>query len=113
MTVRRIGAGYPTQNLTATVELLSTLVGRPTVSDDDRWAQFDIGDNRIMLAGTDRDDDRPFLAIKVDDLAETLETLRATGFDIADPHIGPHERRVVIRIPGESAWYIAVYEPLR
>ncbi len=112
MTVQRAGAAFPSENLSATVELLSALVGVPTVHDGDRWAQFDIGGTRVMLAGTDRDEQTPFLAIKVDNLDETLDMLRTKGFAVADPHTGPHERRAVIRPAGETSWHIAVYEPL-
>ncbi|NKY84528.1 glyoxalase/bleomycin resistance/dioxygenase family protein [Nocardia veterana] len=112
MTVHHVGAAYPVDNLTAAVDLLAALVGEPTVADGDRWARFDIGGTRIMLAGTDRDADTPFLTIKVDDLDDTLRTLRSRGHEIADPHTGPHERRITIRLPGETAWHIAVYEPL-
>ncbi|WP_227980554.1 VOC family protein [Nocardia spumae] len=112
MTVLRVGPAYPADNLSAAVALLTALVGEPTVADGDRWAQFDVGGVRIMLAGTDRADETPFLAVKVDDLDATLNDLRHKGFEVADPALGPHERRSVVRPAGESSWHIAVYEPI-
>lgn len=111
MTVQRTGPAYPVGNLPAAVELLTGLLGTPTVLDGDRWAQFDHSGVRIMLAGTDRDADQPFLAVKVDDLDTTLDRLCAGGFQVADPVDGPHERRAAVGVPGESSWYVAVYEP--
>lgn len=109
--VQRVGPAYPTENLPAALELLTALIGAPTTVDGDRWAQFDAHGTRIMLAGTDRDQDLPFLAVKVDDFDDTLTRLRASGFEVADPILGPHERRATVRVRGESCWYIAVYEP--
>jgi hypothetical protein len=111
MTVQRISPAYPAENLTAAVELLTALIGDPTVVDGDRFAQFDSGGVRIMLAGTDRDESSPFLAVKVDDLDATVNNLRAKGFQVGDPVRGPHERRATIQLPGESTWHISVYEP--
>ncbi|MEV6320645.1 VOC family protein [Nocardia sp. NPDC051787] len=113
MTIQRIGSAYPTDDLPAAVALLSAVFGaEPTVVDGDRWAQFDTNGVRVMLADTDRDDDTPFLAIKVDDLDATLDRLRAKGFEIGQPAIGPHERRAVLRPTPGSPWHIAIYEPL-
>ncbi len=112
MTVQRIGPAFPSENLTATVELLTTLVGAPTVVDSDRWAQFDVGGVRVMLAGTDRDDETPFLAVKVDDLDATLNDLRHKGFKAEDPTVGPHERRCTVHPVGEKSWHISIYEPI-
>ncbi|WP_330234505.1 VOC family protein [Nocardia sp. NBC_00508] len=77
-----------------------------------KTAQFDTGGVRVMLAGTDRDDDTPFLAIKVDDLDETLNNLRAKGFEVGQAVSGPHERRAVLRPTPSSLWHIAIYEPI-
>ncbi|MBF6302189.1 bleomycin resistance protein [Nocardia amamiensis] len=113
MTIQRIGAAYPTDDLATTVALLSAVFGaEPTVVDGDRWAQFDAGGVRVMLAGTDRDDDTPFLAIKVDDLDQTLKGLRAKGFEVGPPITGPHEGRAVLRPTPGSRWHIAIYEPI-
>ncbi|MGV9720353.1 VOC family protein [Nocardia beijingensis] len=113
MTIRRIGPAYPTDDLPATVALLTAvLAAEPTVVDGDRWAQFDSNGIRVMLAGTDREDDDPFLAIKVDDLDATLNRLRANGFPATQPVIGPHERRAVLRPTPGCAWHIALYEPI-
>ncbi|MEU6189379.1 hypothetical protein [Nocardia sp. NPDC047038] len=113
MTIQRIGPAYPTDDLPATVALLAAVLAtEPTVVDGDRWAQFDSDGVRVMLAGTDREDDSPFLAIKVDDLDAALNRLRAGGFEAAQPAIGPHERRAVIRPTPGSAWHIALYEPI-
>ncbi|MEU2037052.1 VOC family protein [Nocardia niwae] len=113
MTIQRIGPAYPTDDLPTTVALLTAVFGAgPTVVDGDRWAQFDSNGVRVMLAGTDRDDDTPFLAIKVHDLDALLIRLRGKGFEVAQPVIGPHERRAVIRPAPASAWHIALYEPV-
>ncbi|MGW5513413.1 hypothetical protein [Nocardia africana] len=55
MTVQRLGAAPLAESLSATVELPTALLGWPTVSDGDRWAQVDIGGTRVMPIGTDRD----------------------------------------------------------
>lgn len=113
MAIQRIGSAYPTDDLPATVALLSAVFGaEPTVVDGDRWAQFDADGVRVMLAGTDRDDDTPFLAIKVDDLDKTLNRLRTNGFEVEQPVTGPHERRAVLRPTPGSPWHIAIYEPI-
>ncbi|WP_216896421.1 VOC family protein [Nocardia alni] len=112
MTVQRISPAYPVENLSAAVELLTALIGEPTFVDGERFAQFDANGARVMLAGADRDADLPFLAIKVDDLDDVVNRLRASGFTISEPVRGPHERRAALRIEGESSWYISVYEPL-
>ncbi|MEU2033670.1 VOC family protein [Nocardia amamiensis] len=113
MTIQRISPAYPTDDLPAAVALLSAVFGaEPTVVDGDRWAQFDTNGVRVMLAGTDRDDDTPFLAIKVGDLDEPLDRLRAKGFEVGHPVTGPHERRAVLRPTPGSPWHIAIYEPI-
>ncbi|MGY1943728.1 VOC family protein [Nocardia asiatica] len=111
MTIQRIGPAFPTDDLPAAVALLTAVFGAgPTVVDGDRWAQFDSNGVRVMLAGTDRDDDTPFLAIKVDDLDAVSNQLRASGFQVRQPVTGPHERRAVIHPAPGSAWHIALYE---
>ncbi|WP_063821663.1 VOC family protein [Nocardia pneumoniae] len=113
MTIQRIGPAYPTDDLPAAVALLSAVLGaEPAVVDGDRWAQFDTDGVRVMLAGTDRDDDTPFLAIKVDDLDESLNHLRAKNFEVEQPVTGPHERRAVLRPTPGSPWHIAIYESI-
>ncbi|MGW4326233.1 VOC family protein [Nocardia sp. NPDC004573] len=113
MTIQRIGPAYPTDDLPTTVALLTAVFGvGPTAVDGDRWAQFDSNGVRIMLAGSDRDDDTPFLAIKVDDLDAALDRLRAEGFEAAQPVTGPHERRAVIRPTPGAVWHVALYEPV-
>lgn len=112
MTAQRIGSAYPSENLSATVALLTALVGEPAFVDGDRWAQFDVGGTRIMLAGSDRDDETPFLAVKVNDLDATLNHLRSRGFQADEPRVGPHERRATVHIDHETRWHISVYEPL-
>ncbi|MBF6204030.1 bleomycin resistance protein [Streptomyces gardneri] len=113
MTIQRLSPAYPTDDLPATVALLSAVFGaEPTVVDGDRWAQFDCDGVRVMLAGTDRNDDTPFLAIKVDDLESALNRVRANGFAAGQPVTGPHERRAVIQPTPGSPWHIALYEPV-
>ncbi|WP_406229603.1 VOC family protein [Nocardia sp. NBC_01009] len=113
MTVERLGTIFPADNLTAAIDLLTAVFGtKATFVDSDRWAQFDIGPARVMLAGTDREGDTPSLSAKVDDLDATLARLRAAGFAAADPVTGPHERRTSVRPTPDSPWAIVLYEPL-
>jgi hypothetical protein len=54
MTVERLATIFPADNLTAAIDLLTAVLGRTaTFVDGDRWAQFDIGPTRVMLAGAD------------------------------------------------------------
>ena len=111
MTVERLGAIFPADNLTAAIDLLTAVLGTPaTFVDGDRWAQFDIGPTRVMLAGAD-ERDIPSLAVKVADLDVTLARLRAAGFPADEPVTGPHERRTSVRPSRESPWAIVLYEP--
>ncbi|MFI6365339.1 hypothetical protein ACIBG0_21580 [Nocardia sp. NPDC050630] len=111
MTVERLATLFPADNLTAAIDLLTAVLGRTaTFVDGDRWAQFDIGPTRVMLAGAD-ERDIPSLAVKVGDLDETLARLRTAGFAAEDPVIGPHERRTSVRPSVESPWAIVLYEP--
>ncbi|MFX0577537.1 VOC family protein [Nocardia nepalensis] len=108
--IERLGTIFPADNLTAAIDLLVAVLGAtPTFVDGDRWAQFDIGPTRIMLAGAD-ERDIPSLAVKVGDLDATLARLRTAGFAADDPVTGPHERRTSVRPSLESPWAIVLYE---
>ncbi|WP_433723713.1 VOC family protein [Nocardia sp. CA-129566] len=110
-TVERLGTIFPADNLTAAIDLLTAVLGTTaTFVDGDRWAQFDIGPTRVMLAGAD-ERDIPSLAVKVGDLDATLARLRAVGFPADEPVTGPHERRTSVRPSPESPWAIVLYEP--
>ncbi|MBF6210323.1 glyoxalase/bleomycin resistance/dioxygenase family protein [Nocardia puris] len=111
MSIERVGTILPAENLLATVGLLEAVLGAPpTFVDDDRWAQFDVGPARIMVAGTDRENDGAALSVKVSGLDEILDRLRAAGIRVGDPVTGPHERRVVV--DSGAVWSIILYEPL-
>lgn len=112
MSVDRISPIVPVDELAAAVDVLATILGRdPTFVDGDRWAQFDAGGSRVMLAGTDRETDGPSLAVKVDHLDAVLARLRAADVTIGPPAEGPHERRAVIP-PGHGfPWSIVLYQP--
>ncbi|MEV5833204.1 VOC family protein [Nocardia sp. NPDC052112] len=111
MTVERLGTIFPADNLAAAIDLLTAVLGTTaTFVDGDRWAQFDIGPTRVVLAGAE-ERDIPSLAVKVGDLDAVLARLRAAGFPADDPMTGPHERRTSIRPSRDSPWAIVLYEP--
>lgn len=109
----RISPIFPTDDLEQAVDFLAAVLGHaPTFIDGTRWAQFDVGGSRVMLAGTDRESDAPSLSVKVNDLDSTAARLREAGFDVGEPADGPHERRAVIHPDGAFAWTVVLYEPL-
>ncbi|MEV0293616.1 hypothetical protein [Nocardia sp. NPDC050710] len=113
MSVERIGTILPADNVPAAVDFLTAVLRTPaTFVDGDRWAQFDIGPVRVSVAGTDREGEAAALSVKVTDLDATLNRLRETGCAVADPVIGPHERRVSVRLDRQSPWTVVLYEPM-
>ncbi|TQM33588.1 bleomycin resistance protein [Nocardia bhagyanarayanae] len=112
MSIERIGTILPTDDLPATVALLSALFGGPpTFVDGDRWAQFDVGPARVMVAGKDREGDAAALSIKVADLDAAIAALRGVGVALADPVTGPHERRAALDATPGTPWSVVLYEP--
>lgn len=109
-----LGAMFPTDDVAAATTALSAVFGcAPTIVDGERWAQFDVNGTRVMLAGTDRTDEHPSLAVKVTDLDTVVTRLREAGVDIGDPTVGPHERRAMLRPDVCSNWTVVVYESAR
>ncbi|MCP2288511.1 hypothetical protein [Nocardia amikacinitolerans] len=112
MSIERIGTILPTDDLSATVALLSALFGGPpTFVDGDRWAQFDVGPARVMVAGKDREGDAAALSVKVADLDAAVAALRGAGVALADPVTGPHERRAALEATPGTPWSVVLYEP--
>ncbi|MGV9817307.1 hypothetical protein [Nocardia xishanensis] len=112
MSIERIGAILPTDDLPGTVALLTALFGvAPTFVDGDRWAQFDVGPSRIMVAGSDREGDAAALSVKVADLDAAVAALRGAGVALADPVTGPHERRAALEATPGTPWSVVLYEP--
>ncbi|WP_431950832.1 VOC family protein [Nocardia lijiangensis] len=112
MSIERIGTILPTDDLPATVALLTALFGGPpTFVDGERWAQFDVGPSRIMVAGSDREGDAAALSVKVADLDATVTALRGAGIALADPVAGPHERRAALDATPGTPWSVVLYEP--
>lgn len=113
MSVDRVSPIVPAEDLAAAVDVLAAILGRdPTFVDGHRWAQFDAGGSRVMLAGTDRETDGPSLAVKVDDLDAVLERLRTADVTVDPVTDGAHERRAVIP-PGHGLpWTIVLYQPI-
>lgn len=111
-TTERISPIFPTDDLEQAVDFLAVVLGRaPTFVDGSRWAQFDVGGSRVMLAGTDREGDAPSLSVKVNDLDAAAARLREAGFDVGEPAVGPDERRAVIHPDGTFGWTVVLYEP--
>ena len=61
--------------------------------DGDRWAQLDIGDTRLSLAGSDRSSDEVGLLIKVSDARASQLSLIELGFKTGSLVTGNHEER--------------------
>ena len=83
------------------VESMNEAVGKwsallrvePTFVDGDRWAQLDIGDTRLSLAGSDRSSDEVGLLIKVSDARASQLSLIELGFKTGSLVTGNHEER--------------------
>lgn len=113
MTAERVSPIIPAGDFTTAVDVLATVLGRdPTFVDGDRWAQFDAGGSRVMLAGSDRETNGPSLAVKVGDLDATLARLHDAGVAVGPPTAGPHERRAVIPPSDAVPWAVVLYQQL-
>lgn len=106
--VGRLSFVVPVPAVTDAVNLWQLLLGiEPTFVDGDRWAQFDHGEIRLSLAGTDRSSDRPGPMAKVKNLAEVRELLVDRGLRVSEITEGPHELRAVATLPG--GWPLILY----
>ncbi|MCH1614083.1 MAG: hypothetical protein L7S47_00090 [Acidimicrobiales bacterium] len=84
----------PVESMDEAVGQWSTLLGvEPTFVDGDRWAQLDIGDTRLSLAGSDRSSDEVGLLIKVSDARAARLSLIELGFKTGSMVSGSHEER--------------------
>lgn len=81
----------------------------PSFVDGERWAQFDVGPQRIALAGEDRESERAGLMVKVDELDAFRQTLLESGLEVGADVEGPHETRFTAVGPG--GWPITAYAP--
>lgn len=84
----------PVESMDEAVGQWSTLLGvEPTFVDGDRWAQLDIGETRLSLAGSDRSSDEVGLLIKVSDARAARLSLIELGFKTRSLVSGSHEER--------------------
>ena len=84
----------PVESMNEAVGQWSALLGvEPTFVDGDRWAQLDIGDTRLSLAGSDRISDEVGLLIKVSDARASQLSLIELGFKTGSLVTGNHEER--------------------
>jgi catechol 2,3-dioxygenase-like lactoylglutathione lyase family enzyme len=110
MSVERMSFVLPVPDLAVAVSFWGGVLGiDPTFVDGDRWAQFDHGNVRLALAGTDQVSALPGAMLKVSDLEETCQRLAKDGYQVSDIATGAHERRAVAAGPG--GWPIILYAP--
>ena len=84
----------PVESMDEAVNQWSALLGvEPTFVDGDRWAQLDIGETRLSLAGSDRSSDEVGLLIKVSDARASQLSLIELGFTTGPLVSGSHEER--------------------
>lgn len=108
----RLGAVIPVPDLEAAVAFFGAALGlEPTFVDGDRWAQFDLGDQRVALAGADAPADVPGLMVKVRDVAAARDALVARGARAGPCERGGHEVRCSVEGPG--GWPLILYSPLQ
>lgn len=93
MDIRSMTTVFPVADIAAGVRQWREILGvDPAFVDGERWAQFNIGANRIALAGPGQGNGKPGVMIKVDDLAVTQARLRDAGLHSGEAQTGPHER---------------------
>ena len=84
----------PVESMDEAVNQWSALLGvEPTFIDGDRWAQLDIGETRLSLAGSDRSSDEVGLLVKVSDARASQLCLIELGFKTGSLVSGNHEER--------------------
>jgi hypothetical protein len=95
MQAERVTPVIPVDDLESAVPVWTQLLGTdPTFVDGDRWAQFDVGSSRVVLAGTGRPSDEAGVMIKVANLE--IQT-------------GPHELRALVTGAGAP---VTIYSSL-
>ena len=110
MPAERLSFVVPSKDLPGAASFWSSLLGvDATFVDGDRWAQFDLGGGRLSLAGTDRAADGPAAMVKVADLDEACERIKAAGYQVSAVTEGAHERRAVV--DGPDGWPVVLYSP--
>ena len=94
---------YAADDVAAAAEYYGAVFGFATkFVDGDRYAALDAGGTTLALAGPAEDitEGRAAAAVKVVDLAATLQDVVAAGGTvIREPEQGPHEVRAVVRDP--------------
>jgi len=112
MGVERVTAVLPVADLRDAVASWTTLLGvEATFVDGDRWAQFDVGPDRIALAGTDRASDLAGVMVKVSDLPAARAAALAAGMAVGRIERGRHELRCLVR--SADGWPAILYGPRR
>lgn len=95
--------------MSASVRFWSALLGDPTFTDEDRWAQFDVGSTRLSLGAGVEDPGATTVMIKVDELEDAVAELNAAGIHAGAIEEGSHERRV--RVSGPTGEAVLLYRP--
>jgi hypothetical protein len=112
MNVERLTTVFPTADLPRAVAAWTALLGiEATFVDDNRWAQFDVGSERIALAAEDRVCDVPSVMVKVGDLRAARDEAMAAGIVVGEIECGPHENRCLVE--GPDGWPVILYAPCR
>lgn len=101
----------PVPSISAAVTQFTALLGcEPTSVSGHDWAQFDIEDTHIALAGGHRTSDSPGLMIKVDDLAVAVEHATALGLEVGEVQSVPYQKWFTTLGPGK--WPLTFYQKL-
>lgn len=101
MSVEGVAAMLPVDDVAAAAKTWEALLGvAPTFVDGDRWAQFDVGERRIALAGSDKVSDKAGVMLKVSDVTAARAAAVAAGLEATALQEGPHEIRCVVSAPG-------------
>lgn len=112
MKVESIATVLPVPDLDQAVRFWSEVLGtEPTLVDGDRWAQFDLGGQRLALAGSDRPSDQAGVMLKIEDLPEAERGLAFLGLSPGSVAEGDHEDRLSVASPG--GWPLTIYSPKR
>jgi len=110
MQAERVTPVIPVDDLESAVPVWTQLlVTDPTFVDGDRWAQFDVGSSRVVLAGTGRPSDEAGVMIKVANLEAAKSELEAAKLTIGEIQTGPHELRALVTGAGAP---VTIYSSL-
>lgn len=93
MPTKSITTVFPVADVAASVAIWQAILDTPPAFvDGGRWAQFNVGANRIALAGPGQGNGAPGLMIKVDDLEAARARLAEAGVAAGEVRTGAHER---------------------